>query len=212
MTATTRSGITLGRGPVARLIRGALAVWIVVAMATAYGGINFFFYFTILSNVLAAALLATQAVRPNWMDSNGTIRGAVTLYMTITGVVYAVLLRPIEADVGIISPWVNWVLHTLGPAAILIDWLLFPPERKLTKNALWAWLIFPAVYLTVTLIRGPFADFYPYPFLDPREPGGYGAVAAYSVGVLLVFVGVGTFVRWWASQRGPAPGVAPETG
>lgn len=146
------------------------------------------------------------------MRSNGLFRGAVTLYMTITGMVYAVLLRPIEADVGLIDPWVNFVLHSLGPAALLIDWLLFPPERTLAKSSLWVELIFPALYLTVTLIRGPLVDWYPYPFLDPRETGGYGSVVAYSVLVLLLFVAIGIFLRWWANERGqPHVAVAPLT-
>ena len=203
MAVTTRSDPMLGRGWVARLARGLLAIWIVAALVVAYNPGNYFFFFTILSNITAAVLMAGQALWPGWMTSNGLLRGAVTLYMTITGMVYAGLLRPIEADVGLIDPWVNFVLHSLGPAALLIDWLLFPPERRLTTTSLWVWLVFPAVFLTVTLIRGPSVDWYPYPFLDPREPGGYLSVAAYSVGVLLLFLAVGSFLRWWANERGP---------
>jgi hypothetical protein len=44
-------------------------------------------------------------------------------------------------------------------------------------------------------------DWYPYPFLDPRGDGGYPSVAAYSLGVLIVFLGVGWFLRWWADAR-----------
>ena len=202
MAVTARSEPMLGQGIVAKVVRGLLAIWTVAALVVAYAPGNFFFFFTILSNILAAVLMTGQALSPGWMRSNGLFRGAVTLYMTITGMVYAVLLRPIEADVGLIDPWVNFVLHSLGPAALLIDWLLFPPERTLTKNSLWVWLIFPALYLTVTLIRGPFVDWYPYPFLDPRETGGYGSVVAYAVLVLFMFVAIGVFLRWWANERG----------
>lgn len=191
----------LGRGTVSRIVRGLLALLIAAALISAYVSINFFFYFTVLSNILAAIMMAVLAVRPVPTMDNGLVRGAVTLYMTITGIVYAVLLRPIEADVGLTDPWINWVLHSLGPAAVMIDWLLFPPGRTLNRSALWAWLIFPALFLGVTLIRGPFADFYPYPFLDPREIG-YGAVAAYSAGILVGFLAIGFFVRWWGNERG----------
>jgi hypothetical protein len=178
-----------------------LAALIVAALITAYESINFFFYFTVLSNILAALLMAVLAVRPvPWMD-NGLVRGAVTLYMTITGLVYAVLLRPIEADVGLTDPWINWVLHSLGPAALMIDWLLFPPGKQLARSALWAWMVFPALFLAVTLIRGPLVDFYPYPFLDPGEIG-YPAVAAYSAAILVGFLAIGVFIRWWGNKRG----------
>jgi hypothetical protein len=182
-------------------VRGSLAVLIVAALVTAYESINFFFYFTVLSNILAALLMATLAIRPVPPMDNGLIRGAVTLYMTITGFVYAVLLRPIEADVGLTDPWINWVLHSLSPAALMIDWLLFPPRKQVRSSALWAWLVFPAIFLAVTLIRGPSTDFYPYPFLDPREIG-YGAVAAYSAGILVGFLAIGWFIRWWGNKRG----------
>lgn len=194
----------LGRGPAGRAVRGLLAISTIAALVVAYAPGNFFFFFTILSNVLAVSLMLGQAIRPDWMNTNSLLRGAVTLYMTITGLVYAVLLAPIEADVGLIDPWVNYVLHSLGPAALLIDWLLFPPEERLPRSSLWIWLAFPALYLTVTLIRGPIVDWYPYPFLDPRGDGGYPSVAVYTVGVLLVFLAVGTFLRWWADRRGPA--------
>ncbi len=194
----------LGRGIVARVLRGLVALSIIAALTTSYAPGNYFFFFTILSNILAAVLMTGQALWPDWMRTNAMFRGAVTLYMTITGMVYAVLLAPIEADVGLIDPWVNFVLHSLGPVALLNDWLLFPPERKLGASSLPIWLAFPALYFAVTLIRGPMEDWYPYPFLDPRGDGGYGGVAAYSVAVLLVFLGVGMFLRWWANRRGPA--------
>lgn len=61
----------------------------------------------------------------------------------------------------------------------------------------------PAIYLTVTLIRGPSVDGYPYPYLDPRESGAYPSVAAYSAAVVVVFLAVDNFLRWWANERGP---------
>lgn len=40
--------------------------------------------------------------------------------------------------------------------------------------------------------------------LDPREPGGYAPVGAYSVGILVLSLAIGTFVRWWGDERGHA--------
>lgn len=195
--------LLVGRGPIARLVRAGLALLTIAALASAFESVNFFFYFTVLSNILMIVLFAGMAIRPDWIAANGAFRGAVTLYMVITGLVYAVLLRPIEADVGMTDPWINYVLHSLGPAAAIVDWLLFPPERRLVNRSLWLWLLFPALYLIVTLFRGPATDWYPYPFLDPAETGSYLGVALYSALILLIFVGVGTFLRWWANVRGP---------
>ena len=79
------------------------------------------------------------------------------------------------------------------------------------SNALWLWLLFPAIYLAGTLIRGPMVDWYPYPFLDPRGEGGFPSVAAYSVGVLILFLEVGRFVRWWADAKATERNVSVET-
>jgi hypothetical protein len=191
----------LGRGVVSRLVRGGLAALIVAALVAAYQSVNFFFYFTVLSNIVLAAVLVGEAIDPSRLDRNGVVRGATTLYMAVTGMVYAVLLRPIEADVGLTDPWINYVLHSLAPSAAMIDWLLFPPGRKLGRGALWAWLAFPAAYLVVTLIRGPLVDWYPYPFLNPDETAGYLGVAAYSALILAIFLLAATFLRWWSDAR-----------
>lgn len=188
---------------IARVLRALLAVLIVAATIQAYVP-NLFFFFTILSNTMAAILLVGQAANPGWMATNGMFRGAVTLYMTITGLVYAVLLAPLDIDVGNYAPWANFVHHSLGPAALLIDWLLFPPARRLPSSAPWWWLAFPAVYFVFSLIRGSITGWFPYPFLNLDEIGA-GGVAIYSVIILGVFVGVGQFLRWWADRRGIIP-------
>ena len=49
-------------------------------------------------------------------------RGAVTLYMAITGIVYALLLS--DVDVQLSSRWVNATLHEILPLVLLADWIL----------------------------------------------------------------------------------------
>ncbi|MGH9894794.1 MAG: Pr6Pr family membrane protein, partial [bacterium] len=175
-----------GSGRVARVLRGLLGAIILVALVVNYVDatslsnfepIRFFSYFTILANIAAMLLMARQAAQPEWMERNGGLRGAVTLYMTITGLVYAFILRPIGADVGNYRPSIDFIEHTLAPVAVLQDWLLFPPRQPLRTGVLWSWLVFPAVYLAYSLLRGPSAGWYPYPFLDPRLEGGFPRVA-----------------------------------
>jgi hypothetical protein len=203
-----------GTGSIARVIRGLAAVAILVALVVNYAdatrvagfrAINFFSYFTILSNVLALGLLAGQALRPGWMGHNARFRGAVSLYMTATLLVYAVLLRPIAADVGNYRPWIDYIEHTAAPVLVLQDWLLFPPRRRLPASWLWGWMVFPVVYLAYSLIRGPGAGWYPYPFLDPTLDGGYPRVALYVVVIALVFVGIGSLIRWWPGYAAEEP-------
>ncbi len=193
-------------GTIARLVRAAVGVAILVSLVVAFAdaagtetfsALNYFSYFTILSNVLAMVLMLGQAFWPEWMQRNGSVRGAITLYMTVTLLVYAFILRPLGADVGEYRIWVDFIQHTAAPVALIQDWFLFPPRRVFPPAEVAKWLVFPIVYLTYSLIRGPIVDWYPYPFLDPRLDGGYGRVTAFTVVILILFIGLASLIRWW---------------
>jgi hypothetical protein len=161
---------------------------------------NFFSFFTIESNLLAIVVLlaggALDPRSPRW----AYLRGAATLYMVITGIVYAVLLA--NADVGLIAPWVNSALHQVLPLVMLADWLCFPPWPRVSSWSALGWLAYPLVYFAYSLIRGAVVHWYPYPFLDPRYPGGYGRIALYAVVLAVVMallaIAVNAIGRWRA--------------
>jgi hypothetical protein len=147
--------------------------------------INYFSYFTIDSNMIAAAVLLIGA--SGWGVVNRStldlLRGGSLVYMSVTGIVFTLLLSNTDVDTAI--PWVNTVVHELMPIVIVADWLLDPPARRLTLRQGLLWLSFPLVWIIYTLIRGAISSQYPYPFLDPAN-GGYASVAVYCVGILVV--------------------------
>ncbi len=151
---------------------------------------NFFSYFTIQSNIIVAVVFAVAAViqlrgsgEPLWLDR---MRGAATVYISITGVVYSMLLSGLDVNTPL--PWANVVLHYFVPVITVVDWLLDLPEHRIEFRSALMWLAYPLVYLVYSLIRGPIVDWYPYPFLDPRHDG-YGHVA-----IMSVFVAIGAAV------------------
>lgn len=152
--------------------------------------VNFFSFFTILSNVLAVAVFSTfcyLAVSKRVISYNLQLfKGAVTLYMFMTGVIFAVLLAPIENAVLTAVAWDNIVLHYIIPVAICIDWLFLQRKVTITFSKSLVWLGFPAIYVIYSLIRGHFVNWYPYPFLDAAS-NGYGKVTVIII-VLLAFV------------------------
>jgi hypothetical protein len=137
--------------------------------------VNFFSFFTIQSNLLAAFVLLTVGVgmliNAKAKPQFAFIRGAATLYMVITGIVFALLLSGLEQRLQVTVPWVNMVFHQLMPVVLLIDWLLFPPKFKFSFRHTVLWLVFPTLYLFYSLIRGSIVNWYPYPFLDPPQVG-----------------------------------------
>ncbi len=188
---------------ITRVVRMAAAVLgaaaIITALVTSSGTTaNFFSFFTIESNILAVVVLAGGALLTRCPRGWAYFRGAVTLYMVITGIVYAALLS--NVDVQLPAPWTNSVLHQIVPIALLLDWLFLPPWTRASRAKAMGWLLFPAAYFAYSLIRGPFAHFYPYPFLDPR-PDGYDHVIGYSVVLGIGMALLALAVRRIAAQR-----------
>jgi hypothetical protein len=159
--------------------------------------VNFFQFFTIQSNILAAVIFLIAGVGALLQKRNNTfafLRGAATVYMTMTGVVYVLLLSGL-GTLQTTIPWVNHVLHHIMPVVVLTDWFIDPPLRRITFYKALAWLTFPLAYLVYSLIRGSIVGWYPYPFLDPREHG-YGRVAVMSLIIALGATTVVWLVAW----------------
>lgn len=141
-----------------------------------YQPLNFFSYFTVESNIFAVIVLliaGVGAVLGKRHDTFAFFRGATTVYIMMTGIIYGLLLSGIDVNTAL--PWVNVVLHYILPAVVLADWLIDPPHRPIPFKLALAWLAFPLAYALYSLVRGSFVNWYPYPFLDPREQG-YSAV------------------------------------
>jgi hypothetical protein len=167
-----------------------------------FNALNFFTFFTILSNLFAAAiffeggrrqLAGARPVPDLW-------RGAAVVFMAVTYIVFAVLLRDLQEELQTHVGWVDSVLHRVMPIAVMADWLIEPPHARLTfRRAVLPWLAFPLAWTAFTLVRGAIDGRYPYPFLNPAN-GGYGVVALYCVGILGLFL----VVVWITASAGSA--------
>ena len=193
---------------VARLALAALAV---VAMAyqffktgteSGFTAANFFSFFTIQSNLLGVVALVALVFVPR--DRRTSLfdgaRSAAVLYMALVGVVFALLLSGLQEELQTTTPWVDFVVHNLMPVVLVADWLVDPPRHRLPWWTVPAWLAFPFVWLTYTLVRGEVEDLYPYPFVDVSELGHDGVLAR-SVGLTAGFVLAGAAVLWLGNRR-----------
>ncbi|HEY3773621.1 MAG TPA: Pr6Pr family membrane protein [Solirubrobacteraceae bacterium] len=184
----------------ARLVIALLGAAALIDAATSSRHLGHFFsFFTIESNILACAvLLGGSLVDP---DSPGwsMLRAAATLYITITGIVYAALLA--HQDVGLTAAWVDDVLHRVVPLVMLVDWIVFDPWPRGSRSAALGWLAGPLAYLTYSLIRGPIVHWYPYPFLDPRRKGGYVHVALTCVVLAIGMALLSLLISWIGDRR-----------
>ena len=170
---------------------------------------NLFSYFTNLSNIFAACVLLGGAwigPRSGLSKFIDVFRAMAAINMTVVGVVFTLLLR--GADLGSLLPWVNFVVHYLMPCVVVFDWILLPPRTRLVTRDLLLCLIFPGVYLSYVLIRGSIVGWYPYPFLNPTNVGGYGGVTVYAIGVTAVFV-VGGALLFMIANSGRRRAISP---
>ncbi len=215
--------VLIGAAIVAQAVRtigGALDGGRDVATTT----VNFFSFFTVLSNVGSVVVLTWAVVwyLANRADASSEPRplaialASVSSYMIVTGIVYNVLLRGIALPQGATVPWSNEVLHVAGPLFLLADVFLAPHRRSLPWRAVGEIIVFPIVWVVYTLVRGPLTVnpvtgdpwWYPYPFLDPNYPGGYLRVAAYVAGISVAIGLVAAFVVWLSRRRGSVPNEA----
>ncbi|SBT37464.1 Pr6Pr family membrane protein [Micromonospora auratinigra] len=176
-------------------------------------------YFTIQSNV-AVGVFAGYAAWRAWRDRPeppSALKGAVTLYITITGTVYHLVLANPASPFAMVQPerapgewWGNQFLHTIVPLLAVADWVLFDRRGRLRlRYAAW-WLAFPLAYLAFALVRGLIVHRYPYPFIDAGQLGYAGvglsslffALAFWLLGLLFVGVDKGLARR---RRTAPAP-------
>ena len=155
---------------------------------------NFFSYFTILSNLLVAISLSYQLnfprSKPGQFFSSTSVSTAIAVYIFIVGLVYNLVLRGIWSPTG----WqlvADNLLHVAVPLLYILYWYFFSNPEKLPWKSLLSWLVFPAFYLTYTLIRGALVNWYPYPFVDAGNLG-YVKVALNSLAVLAAILITGS--------------------
>lgn len=177
--------LTLTRLALAMLALAAVGQQLIIHVAASYDVLNFFSYFTNLSNIFAALVLLAS-VFSSKDRSQDFVRYVSTVNMAVVGIVFAVLLR--DVDLGALRPWVNFVLHYVMPVGVVLIWVVAPPASKLASKHLLLALVFPAAYLAYVLVRGASLGWYPYPFLNPANVGGYGIVAIYSLGITATFL------------------------
>lgn len=178
----------------------ALVTQLIYNMQMGWNVANFFSFFTIQSNILIVGLLLTIGIGNllGITKSIASLRGALTLYISMTGIIYFLLLAGNEVALQTTIPWVNIVLHYLLPIVVIGDWIAFPPKNNVPFKAALVWLVYPIAYLTYSLTRGAVTGWYPYPFLNPLTTGWPNVVA------MCLIIAMGTIgLAWLIVKRTP---------
>ena len=166
-----------------------LARW--TSGASLLGGlVNYFSFFTVLTNTLVAVVLTCVATR---QPSKGRtfflqpwVTSGITVSIIVVGVAYNLLLRQLWQPQGL--QWLaNELLHDVMPVLFTLYWWFCVPKGSLRVGHIGVWVLYPVLYFAYTLLRGHLLGVYPYPFIDV-EKLGYAQAFINACGVLAGFV------------------------
>ncbi|MEY2918314.1 MAG: hypothetical protein RIS73_2028 [Bacteroidota bacterium] len=184
-----------------------LQLWLIIAnrvTSIPEAIIRYFSFFTILTNILVA--ISFTAIYLNGITDKGIFftrpktLTATAVYITIVGLIYNTILRFLWAPQGM-QQLADELLHTIIPISFIIFWLVFIPKQNIAWATVLPWTIYPLVYLVYTLLRGPLAQWYPYPFVDVKELGypkvfiNSAMVCAVFISFSLLFTGIAKMMR-----------------
>ncbi|ROO32659.1 hypothetical protein SAMN03159376_03140 [Pseudomonas sp. NFACC09-4] len=171
--------------------------------ASLLGGlVNFFSFFTVLTNTLVAVVLTWEvtpresAVR-RWFLLPSVSSG-IAVSIALVSLAYNLLLRHLWQPEG----WqfvADELLHDVMPLLYVAYWWLCVPKGTLRLRHIGLWIAYPLVYFAYVLLRGDLLAAYPYPFIDVSNLG-YPQVFLNAGGILAGFVGIALGVvgldRW----------------
>ena len=159
-------------------------------------------YFTVLSNILVSIVSLMLFRNP---DRTGKVFRVVhldaLLMISVTGLIFGLILAAITHPVGIAAILANAGLHYVVPPMFVLGWALFGPRPTFSIKLIAQALIIPIAWVVYTLIHGAIISWYPYPFLNVMVLG-YGTVALNIVGIALlavvlaaIFLSVGSLIK-----------------
>jgi hypothetical protein len=178
---------------------------------------EYFAYFTIQSSMmnvvvlLVGGWLALRVRRDSALMTQVSL--SIVAYAVVTGAVYNLLLRDIPSVGYVGIAWPNEVMHVWIPILITLDWLFAPGRPAIAWRHLSLALIYPLAWVSFTLVRGPLAGWYPYPFLNPTGPAGTLGVVIYVVGIaafIIAIAAVAIVTNRFRAARRPAQVLAEQ--
>jgi len=143
-------------------------------------------YFTIQSNIFIAVYFGVASTKyfsqKKWFSD---LLGAVLVYITITFLVFAVMLQGTWRPEGL-AQFGNILNHYLVPLSAIAFLVWFRNDYQFHWNSIYKWITYPLVYIIFLLIHGIITTDYIYPFFEIDELGiGYFLITF--LGIMCLF-------------------------
>jgi len=144
-------------------------------------------YYTMQTNIMVT-LWWTLAIiwhkKPEKRQKISAFKGAFTLYITVTFIIFAILLSGLYQPTGY-AAFTNLILHYITPIAFILDYLVIETKTKYEWKYLIYWILYPLAYLIFAQINGALTGNYLYYFLDVDALGI--PILILAVGFLVIF-------------------------
>ena len=150
---------------------------------TKHGGFGMLLYYTVLSNLLVMIftgyLLWKMRREGDYWQSSSLLRlkGAITMSIMITCVIYHFMLAPLTKDFYRLE---NFLCHYIVPLWFLVDTIIFDKSRQYKWFDPIVWTVLPLLYMGFAILNGfvlkmdvPNAKDSPFPyfFLNANKYG-----------------------------------------
>ncbi len=158
--------------------------------------------FTIQTNFMVMIWYTLAILWHNKPESleriTGLLKGAFTVYISITFIFFAILLAPFYHPSGW-AAFSNLVFHYITPIAFIVDWILTENKSRYKWKYLLYWIcIYPVCYLAFVFIHGTFTGNYIYYFFDINALGILGVTLFVSI---IIITGTGLGCAYIAINR-----------
>ena len=179
---------------------------------------EYFAYFSITSAMLAGLVVLTSGVMllsgKSESERQNIARLVAVVSMIIVGTVYHLLLGDSAIDprdVGYDWPRIpNAIIHTYAPVLVALDYLFSVKGAKprLLKAA-WV-VVYPLVWLGLSIIRGLSDGWWPYWFINPGSEGGVIGMITFILIIAFGFIALGFVVLGLRLSAAKVIGAASE--
>lgn len=171
-------------------------------------------YYTLISNILVVVfwiyllfLMAKNKVSKLTSPKIVRLKGAFTMAIILTFLVYMILLAPIAEPKDFYN-WKNYTLHYIVPIMTIIDWLMLDPKNQYRKSEPFIWTLIPLLYMAFSLIKGYVFNIeipdqkhspYPYFFMNINNIGWDGFLK-YAIAIFIFYVVLG-YILYFVKTR-----------
>jgi hypothetical protein len=159
--------------------------------ASLLGGlVNFFSFFTVLTNTLVVVVLSYAVVHRDSAAKRfflaPKVSSTIAVSIVLVSLAYNLLLRHLWQPEGF-QFIADELLHDVMPLLFVVYWWRCVPKGVLRFKHIGLWVLYPLVYFAYVLLRGDMLGQYQYPFIDVGTLG-YPQVFMNAGGILTGFV------------------------